>query len=264
MKSLLRKLAALAACLGFALPASANSFGTDYTDLWWNPAESGWGINLIQQYEVIFATMFVYGPDNSARWFVASDLRGNQSSFSGTLYQTTGPAFSAPWTGGVTNTPVGNMSVVFNGPNNGTLSYTVNGQTVTKAITRQTWRANNLAGNYIGGMTASAFNCANPGDNGAALITGLFSVQHGGGQPVIRVDFRNAAGTPATCTFSGTYTPAGRLGTFAGSFSCTLGSQGTFTMSEVDVTRNGFTSAFSGQDQFCSYNGYFGGTRDVL
>lgn len=266
MKSTLRHYAAaMVAALGFCLPASATSYGTDYTDLWFNPNESGWGINLIQQYETLFATLFVYGADNSARWFVASDLRGSQNSFTGTLYQTTGPAFSAPWTGGQPPVAVGSMSISFSGPSAGTLTYTVNNATVSKSIQRQTWRPNNIGGNYIGGMTAIASNCGNSADNGFALITGLLTVQHGGGSSAsMRVDFRNAAGTSATCTFSGGFTPEGRLATVSGSYSCTLGSNGTFTMREVDVTRSGFTATFTGSDQFCTYNGYFGGVRDVL
>jgi hypothetical protein len=266
MKSTLRHYAAAAvAALGLSLPASATSYGTDYTDLWWNPNENGWGVNLIQQYGTIFATLFVYGTDNSARWYVASQLEGSPNSFSGTLYQTTGPAFSAPWTGGQPPTAVGSMSISFSGSNSGTLTYTVNGVTVSKTIQRQSWRNNNLGGNYIGGMTATASSCGNPADNGFALITGLLTVQHGGGSSAsMRVDFRNSAGTNATCTFTGGYTPQGRLGTVSGTYSCTLGSTGTFTMTEVDVSRNGFSATFSGQDQFCRYNGYFGGVRDVL
>jgi hypothetical protein len=269
MKSTLRHYAAaMVAALGFCLPASATSYGTDYTDLWWaSPAgsENGWGINLIQQYETIFATLFVYGADNSARWYVASELRGSPNSFSGTLYQTTGPAFSAAWTANAVATPVGSMTINFSGPSNGTLTYVVNGASVTKSIVRQSIRPNNLAGNYIGGMTAVASNCGNPADNGFALITGLLTVQHGGGGSAsMRVDFRNAAGTSATCTFSGGYSPEGRLATVAGSYNCTLGSTGTFTMREVDVTRSGFSATFTGSDQFCTYNGYFGGVRDVL
>lgn len=265
MKSTLRHCAAAAvAALGFCLPASATSYGTDYTDLWWNPAENGWGVNLIQQYGTIFATLFVYGTDNSPRWYVASQLEGSPNSFSGTLYQTTGPAFSAPWTGGQPPTAVGSMSVAFSGSNSGTLTYTVNGVTVSKTIQRQNWRNNNLGGNFIGGMTATASSCGNPADNGFALITGLLTVQHSGSTASMRVDFRNSAGTSATCTFTGSYTPQGRLGTVSGNYSCTLGSTGTFTMTEVDVSRNGFSATFSGQDQFCRYNGYFGGVRDVL
>jgi hypothetical protein len=267
MKSTLRHYAAaMVAAIGFSLPASATSYGTDYTDLWWvGEAESGWGINLIQQYETIFATLFVYGADNSARWYVASGLTGSQNSFNGTLYQTTGPAFSAPWTGGQPPVPVGSMSISFSGSNSGTLTYTVNSVTVSKAIQRQSFRPNSVGGNYIGGMTAVASNCGNPLDNGFALITGLLTVQHGvGGNASLRVDFRNADGVSATCTFSGGYTPQGRLGTISGTYACTLGSTGSFTMTEVDASRNGFNARFSGSDQFCSYNGYFGGVRDVL
>ncbi len=265
MTSLLRRYAALLlAALGFSMPASATTYGIDYTDLWFNSAESGWGVNLIQQYDTIFATLFVYGADNSARWYVASGLSGGQNNFTGTLYQTSGPAFSAPWTGGATLTPVGSMTVTFSSFSTGTLTYVVNGASVTKQIQRQNWRNNNLAGNYLGGMTAQATSCANPSDNGFALITGLVTVQHGSGNPSMRVEFRNAAGTAATCTFTGAYTPAGRLATITGNFTCTLGSNGTFTMNEVEASRNGFSATFSGRDQFCTYTGYFGGVRDVL
>jgi hypothetical protein len=262
--NLRRYAAAFVAAVGFSMPASATSFGTDFTDLWFNPAESGWGVNVIQQSGTLFATLFVYGADNSARWYVASDLRGGTTSFSGTLYQTTGPAFSAAWTGNVTVTPVGSMTLAFGSFNSGTLSYTVNGVTVTKAIQRQTFAGNNLAGNYIGGMTATASSCSNSADNGFALITGLLTVTHGGGSPSMRVDFRNNAGVSAQCTFTGPFSASGRLGSITGTYTCTLGSNGTFTMNEVDVGKNGFSATFSGRDQFCTYNGFFGGVRDVL
>lgn len=266
MTSTLRRFAAaILATAALSLPATAGtSYSINRTDLWFNPAESGWGINLIQQYETIFATLFVYGADNSARWYVASDLRGNPNSFTGTLYQTTGPAFSVAWNGNVTVTPVGTMTLTFATHSTGTLTYVVNGISVTKQIQRQNIRANNFSGNYIGGMTAQASGCVNPADNGFALITGLLSVTHGTGNPTMRVDFRNNAGVSATCTFTGAYTPQGSLGTIAGTFTCSLGSSGTFTMSEVDGSKNGLSSVFSGRDQFCTYNGYFGGVRDVL
>ena len=86
IQRLKRHAVAFIASLAVSLPAAATTYGTDYTDLWWNQNESGWGINLIQQYEVIFATLFAYGADNSNRWYVASSLSGSQSSFTGTLY----------------------------------------------------------------------------------------------------------------------------------------------------------------------------------
>jgi len=115
----------------------------NYTDLWWAaPAgsESGWGINLDHQGNVIFATLFDYDTDGSPMWLVMSDgERQADGSYFGTLYRTTGPAFNAqPFSpAGVVNTSVGTMRVSFSGPNQGTLTYSVNGAQVTKAITRQ-------------------------------------------------------------------------------------------------------------------------------
>lgn len=260
MTTLLRRFtAALVAAFGLCLPASATSFGTNYTDIWFNPSESGWGVNLIQQHDTIFATLFVYGTAGQPHWFVASDLRGSQNSFSGTLYQTTGPVFSAPWTGGGPAVPVGSMTLSFSGVNSGSLTYVANGQTVNKQIQRQSFRTNNIAGNYIGGMTANATGCANPADNGLALVTGLLAVTPSGNTVSMRVGFE-----PSSCTFSGTLQPVGRLGTITGSYTCTVGSVGTFTMSEVETSKSGFTAVFTGRDQFCNYSGFFGGVRDVL
>ncbi|HYC37395.1 MAG TPA: hypothetical protein VEC19_13300 [Usitatibacter sp.] len=259
-----RFAAALLAVLGLSsMPVSAGTtFGTDYTDLWFNPSEQGWGVNVIQQYETIFATLFVYGADNSARWYVASDLRGGANNFSGTLYQTTGPNFSGPWSGTANATPVGSMTLTFSSATTGTLSYVVNGASVTKQIQRQTWRTNVLAGQFIGGYTANASNCTDAGSNGPALATGLLRVTNNGGS--MTVEFRNAANVAATCTYSGTFSSSGRLGTLTGTYTCSLGSNGTFTMTEVDVGRNGFSALYSAQDQFCRFTGFFGGIRDVL
>ncbi len=44
----------------------------NYTDLWWNPEESGWGINFTHQGEILFATLFTYGADGEPDWFAMS------------------------------------------------------------------------------------------------------------------------------------------------------------------------------------------------
>ena len=265
-------LASFIAALGLSLPASATTFGTDFTDLWWNPNESGWGVNLIQQYDVIFATLFVYGPDNSNRWFVASDLRGSGSSFSGTLYQTSGPYFGA---GGfdpnaVGLTAVGSMTLTFHSDSAGTLSYNVSGTSVSKSIVRQAIRVNNLTGNYLGGMIARNSACASSGNpQGAFLAFDNLTVSHNGTQVTMTVDYLTSGGTAARCTFnSGNYSQIGKMASMSGSFTCSSSggsNTGTFSMSQIDATRNGFSAVFSGGDNFCgSYSGYFGGTRDVF
>ena len=56
--SFIRRLAAvLLVSLALVRPAAA----VDYTDIWFLPSEGGWGVNLVQSNQFIFATFFVYG-----------------------------------------------------------------------------------------------------------------------------------------------------------------------------------------------------------
>jgi hypothetical protein len=122
----------------YSVDLRADTVGTNYTDLWWNAAESGWGINLNHQGNVLFATLFTYDTDGSQMWLAMSNgARQPDGSFTGTLFRTTGPVFNAvPWSA-VTNTAVGTMTLRFTNSNAATLTYTVNGTAVTKSITRQ-------------------------------------------------------------------------------------------------------------------------------
>lgn len=270
MTQTLRRFIALAAAtLGFSLPASATTFGIDYTDLWYNaPAESesGWGVNIIQQNEILFVTLFVYGPDGTARWFVGPSVgtTGSTNSFSGPLYSVTGPFYGAAWTG-VSATQRGSFTFNFSSVTQGTMTYNVDSVTVTKNITRQQWRNDNLSGNYIGGTVSVGPNCT-----GGVLISGEMTVNHTQPNITMFVDFVTAAGQPGRCNYAGTYTQTGSLGTITGgSYNCTINGvansiTGTFSVTEIANSRNGFNGRIAANDNFCSQTGYFGGVRDVF
>jgi cytochrome c553 len=128
--------------------ASVNTAGLvtpafDITAMWWVPAESGWGMSAIQSTSnKVFCVIYSYGADNKATWFVLPDITWTTpSSFNGTLYQTAGPVFnSVPFDPArVVATAVGTLTLNFSDANNASLRYTVNGVTVTKSITRQTF-----------------------------------------------------------------------------------------------------------------------------
>ena len=68
----------------------ANPPDIDYSDLWWNPAESGWGVGLTQEHETIFAVMFSYDDIDTPLWHVASNCKMDGNRCSGDLYQVTG------------------------------------------------------------------------------------------------------------------------------------------------------------------------------
>ncbi len=111
---------------------------TNYTDLWWNPNESGWGINLAHQGDTIFAAWYTYGADGTPMWLVTTAVKTETGTYAGDLYRTVGPA--GP---GVQATPVGAATFSFANGNNGTFAYSVQlagmstAVTQTKPITRQ-------------------------------------------------------------------------------------------------------------------------------
>jgi hypothetical protein len=142
---------------GTNTPASVNVQG-----LWWNaPAnsESGWGINLTQQGDVLFATWFTYDTDGTGLWLVMSHgAKTAANTYIGDLYRTTGPAFSAtPWSGAVTPQTVGTATFTFTDGNTGTFAYTVNGFTQTKSIVREPL--------YAGQPMPTCTEGATPGSN---------------------------------------------------------------------------------------------------
>src|SRR5258705_4175068 len=96
MKPLKHLAAGLIAAFAVALPSAVSTYWVDSSDLWINPNESGWGLNLVQQSDTMFGTIFLYGPDGTDRWFSASALTpAGGNSFSGQLFQSSGPYYGA-------------------------------------------------------------------------------------------------------------------------------------------------------------------------
>ena len=110
----------------------------DYTDLWWNPNESGWGFNIIQHSNnKVFAVIYTYAAPNVPMWFVLPDgVWTSSSTYTGKLYRVTGSPGNAAFRAGQVF-EVGNATLLFNGANNATLTYSVDGVQVSKAIERQ-------------------------------------------------------------------------------------------------------------------------------
>ena len=122
-------------------PSGLRPLGINVQGLWWRgPEESGWGLNLTQQGDVLFATWFTYDDDGQPQWLVMSEgRRVEDMAFTGTLYRTRGPAFSSAVfdPSRVTRESVGTATLRFTDSDNGTFSYEVGGRSGTKSITRQ-------------------------------------------------------------------------------------------------------------------------------
>lgn len=249
----MRKIGLFLVLLWLTTPfAFANTYSTDLTDLWWNPNESGWGVTATHQREVVFLTFFVYGTDNRPTFYTGQANYSGQAGsgaliYSGPMYQTTGP-----WLGAGTFNPnavsvrqVG--TVTFSAfIDTATLSYSVDGVTVNKSLTRQTFRSNDVTGNYAGIIRQTSSGCTNSANAGTA-------------EQVVGVTITTTTNSLSmttnengrVCNYAGDYVQAGRLGSSIGTYSCP-GVSGSFTMLEIDANTSGVTARLSAPNNLCS------------
>lgn len=204
-------------------------------DVWFPPNESGWGVNVIEQGESVFATLFVYDRNRQGHWYVGSDLRQSGSTYSGPLYETTGPFFGATFEPSrVTVRQVGTMTFDVRDAASASLTYTVDGVSVSKTVNRFAFRKNDLSGRYAGHLAAT------PEDPGGTSHDELeITIDDGDGGFTMQT-----VGLAApSCSY--TAPPARQLGAqrfVSGTFSCNSGRTGTFEMQDALVTFDGFTS----------------------
>ena len=122
-------IAAIAvACALTAATVHAAATANEVADLWWTTSESGWGIQLSQQHETVFATMYVYRPDGSPDFYVAVLDPASAVAWSGLVYRTSGPWFGGPFNpAAVTENVVGSMTFTLKSFYNAELAYTIDG-----------------------------------------------------------------------------------------------------------------------------------------
>jgi hypothetical protein len=257
-----RIAAVLALVLSLLSPfaRALNTWGTDMSDLWWNPDESGWGMNIAHQREVIFATFFVYGANNQLKWYVASNLssQGGGFTFQGPLHETTGPYLGGAFNPTlVSSRPVGTVSITFTEVSRANLSYTVDGAAVAKSIQRQTFRRAELSGNYFGAAIATVTGCAGVPSFGASAT---FSVTLSP-LPSNAIAISSQLATGSSCSYSGTYAQSGRMGAISGTFSCTgnVPSAGSFEASEVEAGAGLINIRYVARSGACVETGRLGG-----
>ncbi len=112
----------------------------NYTDLWWNPNESGWGVSLTQQFGTIFAAWYTYDTAGKPLWYVATNCPVVGNGCTSRVGQvSSGTALTAPWRGIGGINDVGGVTFTFSDAANGLMSYTINGVTTSRVIARQNY-----------------------------------------------------------------------------------------------------------------------------
>lgn len=111
----------------------------DFTDLWWNPSESGWGLSIHVKRSILFGAWFVYDASGKPTWY---SLQGGgwdtANRYHGLIYATTSnPNAGVGPLSSVAIVPVGSATLVFNGMDQAVFTYEINGAYNTKNIVRQ-------------------------------------------------------------------------------------------------------------------------------
>ena len=205
----LRSLA-LALTLAIAALTPAAARAQDYTDIWWNAGgtESGWGVNFVQNEDIIYATFYIYDVNRQPIWYSAAMTRTGSGAYAGPLYQTAGSFFGNAWNPAEHPAAalVGSSTFTPSTTTTGTLNYSVttgpNTGAASKQIVRFAFKTILLGGNYSGVMSETVSNCQDSTNNHTGLIIDIDPqvTQTTGGQLQIIVPF---SGSTDSCTLSG-------------------------------------------------------------
>jgi hypothetical protein len=261
-RTLAAAITALALSGAATLPAHAHA--SFLTDLWWKADESGWGASIVQQDDISVITLFVYGPNGEPTWYVAPQARvlgltnRGLPVVSGTLYKARGPWFGGNYDASKLQMErVGEVSVEPTNTKDAVFRYQIDGTSVAKAVTRQTWRPaydieimNQYAGSLLGtrreiGKATRAVRAHGTVEFTTENNIGAVSFPIGG----------------VRCELVGPIARAGKFASISGDYGCSNGETGRGELSEIEITRNGFNARLSMSTEGASLTANVAGAR---
>ena len=259
-RPLLRWFSALLSAFTCAAALAVAPAG-NYSDLWGDAAETGWGLNLAQQGGALFGTMFVYGAGGDAVWysstFVFQAITGNGVRvYEGDLYLTQGTPQGATYDPTLLKYhKVGLATLEFGDESHALLRYNVGPVVVVKQVARTTFAPISPAGDFIGATTDVTENCNSPANNG------LVTTDSG----AIRITMLNNFATihAPTCFYEGDYVQHGQVGSLDGRYECTNKATGEVKFTGLRFESGGLVGNYTGRDSSCHFRGTIGGARKV-
>ena len=253
-----KQLLLILALTGAIAPAQA----TIYTDIWWVPAESGWGVNIVQTNDFIFATTYVYDVDHTPTWITANLYLVSNGSYVGDVLVSSGPHYGAPGFDNnlVTRQVAGSATFRPTGAATGNFSYRVFDTFVSKDIQRQNLVASALEGSYVGALRSDVTGCQSPESNVLSYsFADIDVVESGPGQIQIAVPIQSGL----LCTFTGALTQTGNINHMAdAAYVCNDVRSVTATLTELKSTSLGIEGRWQAATEAgCHEDVTFSGVR---
>ena len=156
----------------------------NYQDWWWNPSQSGMGLNVGQQDATVFVAWFNYGDDTKASFLTMGGVL-NGNTLTGALYRGTGPAPGPNYNPAqVKQTAVGTATLTFNSNTDATLSYSYDNKSGSIALQRFSFANPNFDQTWTVIDTYTQTGCANPKMNESVTAAQLVRGQKGSGSNI--------------------------------------------------------------------------------
>ncbi len=255
--------------------AEAQTFSIDtsaaspLTGLWWNANESGWGATITQQSGIMFVTMFVYDAAGSPVWYTVSCTIAGASCSGDLLRINGGSSPTVAWNGnGIAATKVGTMTLNFSGNDSASMSYTLDGNLITRQISRQIFGPAppvqpGLAGQWQGAIIEARSNCSQTQNNGNRATYGQYDIGMGAGSSgALAISLAGVTGLQ--CSYSGNFSTNGARLQASGSMSCNDGKRGTWQSTSMRVTARAMSLEIALQldtTETCMIAAILGGSR---
>lgn len=228
--------------LGAAIRAEA----IDWTDIWFNSLQPGYGYNLVQSDSFMFITFFIFDAAGAPVWYSAETRWDGTDSYKGPVYKSTGTFFGAPWVPANSKADeVGTATFKPSAANNyqGTLSYTVTGVgSAVHTLERQRLTSIATGGSYVGGQSGAYDGCTAAAANGPYIDRFDLTVTHlvDGSATLSFVYANNLA-----CTLAGKYEQHGQYYLIRdAAYKCSDGLDTTAQVTEIKATALGYEGRY--------------------
>jgi hypothetical protein len=233
----LRRIATIAVAATLMWCASATAVTANYEDWWWNDQQSGHGLNIGQQNDVLFVAWFTYDETGAGMWLTMSGtLVGTR--LVGDWVRTTGPALGTAFDPTkVVRTVVGTGTLTFGSLHTATLDWTVNGKSGSVQLTRMSWASHPPSGAQAGRAYQTIVGCT-----GSTFNLPVSTTYNVSGDTIAIIDDYRPMGT-RVCSMVGTLVPSGSYFFVSGNYSCDDNAQtgpwqGTLLMRPQVVARD--------------------------
>jgi len=232
----------------------------NYTDGWWVPSESGWGVSILQLGNSMALMFYIFDEDRQPVWYrgVATNA-SNPGRFEGQILLDTGTSYREPVFGPIPGAPtvVGTVSLTPTTLYDAQLSYTINGTTSTKQLTRISFSPERFDGVFSSVVTARINGCQKNGDlSGAVLANATLN----GSDLTLSLDTQNVQG--GSCVIGGTFVQKGRLGQVAnGTYLCSDNTSGSVNIDGWETSNGSFSALITTSSGGCTESGRIVGSK---